>query len=35
MRKGGRRDALAIHPNVAQRIRAYLDASAMPTISTG
>ena len=23
MRKGGRRDALAIHPNVAQRIRAY------------
>jgi integrase/recombinase XerD len=26
VRKGGRRDALAIHPNVAQRIRAYLDA---------
>jgi integrase len=24
VRKGGRRDALAIHPNVAQRIRAYL-----------
>jgi hypothetical protein len=23
VRKGGRRDALAIHPNVAQRIRAY------------
>ena len=27
VRKGGRRDALAIHPNVAQRIRAYLDAA--------
>ena len=27
MRKGGRRDALAIHPNTAQRIRAYLDAA--------
>ena len=25
--KGGRRDALAIHPNVAQRIRAYLEAA--------
>jgi integrase/recombinase XerD len=28
VRKGGRRDALAIHPNVAQRIRAYLEAAA-------
>jgi integrase/recombinase XerD len=28
VRKGGRRDVLAIHPNVAQRIRAYLDAAA-------
>jgi integrase/recombinase XerD len=27
VRKGGRRDARAIHPNVAQRIRAYLDAA--------
>ena len=27
VRKGGRRDALAIHPNIAQRIRAYLDAA--------
>jgi integrase/recombinase XerD len=27
VRKGGRRDALAIHPNVAQRLRAYLDAA--------
>ena len=27
VRKGGRRDALAIHPNVAQRIRAYLGAA--------
>ena len=27
VRKGGRRDALAIHPNTAQRIRAYLDAA--------
>src|SRR6202789_1539817 len=27
VRKGGRRDALAIHPNVAQRIRAYLAAA--------
>lgn len=27
VRKGGRRDALAIHPNVAQRIRAYLTAA--------
>jgi integrase/recombinase XerD len=27
VRKGGRRDALAIHPNAAQRIRAYLDAA--------
>jgi integrase/recombinase XerD len=27
LRKGGRRDALAIHPNVAQRIRSYLDAA--------
>jgi integrase/recombinase XerD len=27
VRKGGRRDALAVHPNVAQRIRAYLDAA--------
>jgi len=27
VRKGGRRDALAIHPNVAQRIRVYLDAA--------
>jgi integrase/recombinase XerD len=27
VRKGGRRDALAIHPNVAQRIRAYLEAA--------
>ena len=24
-RKGGRRDALAIHPQAAQRIRAYLE----------
>jgi site-specific recombinase XerD len=32
VRKGGRCDALAIHPNVAQRIRAYLDhcGSIMP-----
>jgi site-specific recombinase XerD len=27
VRKGDRRDALAIHPNAAQRIRAYLDAA--------
>lgn len=27
VRKGGRRDALAIHPKTAQRIRAYLDAA--------
>jgi len=27
VRKGGRRDGLAIHPNTAQRIRAYLDAA--------
>ncbi len=27
VRKGGRRDALAIHPNVAQRIRAYFEAA--------
>lgn len=27
VRKGGRRDAIAIHPNIAQRIRAYLDAA--------
>jgi site-specific recombinase XerD len=27
VRKGGRRDALAIHPNTALRIRAYLDAA--------
>jgi integrase/recombinase XerD len=27
VRKGGRRDALAIHPNTAQRIRSYLDAA--------
>jgi site-specific recombinase XerD len=27
VRKGGRRDALAIHPNTAQRIGAYLDAA--------
>jgi integrase/recombinase XerD len=27
VRKGGRRDALAIQPNVAQPIRAYLDAA--------
>src|SRR5271170_339919 len=27
VRKGGRRDALAVHPNVAQRIRAYLEAA--------
>jgi integrase/recombinase XerD len=27
VRKGGRRDALAIHPLTAQRLRAYLDAS--------
>ena len=27
VRKGGRRDALAIHPNVAQRIGAYLEAA--------
>jgi site-specific recombinase XerD len=27
VRKGGRRDALAIHPNTAQRIRAYLEAA--------
>jgi integrase/recombinase XerD len=27
VRKGGRRDALAIHPNVAQRIRTYLGAA--------
>jgi integrase/recombinase XerD len=27
IRKGGRRDGLAIHPNTAQRTRAYLDAA--------
>lgn len=27
VRKGGRRDALAIHPNTAKRIRAYLEAA--------
>ena len=27
VRKGSRRDALAIHPNTAQRIRSYLDAA--------
>ena len=27
VRKGGRRDALAIHPQTAQRIRTYLDAA--------
>jgi integrase/recombinase XerD len=27
VRKGGRRDALAIHPNPAQRIRAYLEGA--------
>jgi site-specific recombinase XerD len=27
VRKGGRRDALAIHPNTAQRIRAYLEVA--------
>jgi integrase/recombinase XerD len=27
VRKGGKRDALATHPNVTQRIRAYLDAA--------
>jgi site-specific recombinase XerD len=27
VRKGGHRDALAIHPNTAQRIRAYLEAA--------
>lgn len=27
LRKGGRRDALAIHPNAVKRIRAYLDAA--------
>jgi integrase/recombinase XerD len=27
VRKGGRRDALAIHPNTAQNIRIYLDAA--------
>jgi len=27
VRKGGRRDALAIHPNVASRIRAYLEVA--------
>jgi integrase/recombinase XerD len=27
VRKGGRRDALDIHPDAAQRIRAYLDAA--------
>jgi integrase/recombinase XerD len=28
VRKGGRRDALAIHPKTAQRIRAYLDIAS-------
>jgi integrase/recombinase XerD len=27
VRKGGRRDAVAIHPNAPQLIRAYLDAA--------
>ena len=27
VRKGGRREALAIHPQAAQRLRAYLDAA--------
>lgn len=27
IRKGGRRDALAIHPNAVKRIQAYLDAA--------
>jgi integrase/recombinase XerD len=27
VRKGGRRDALAVHPQTAQRIRAYLEAA--------
>jgi integrase/recombinase XerD len=31
IRKGGRRDALAIHPKTAQRIRAYLDAAGHGT----
>ncbi len=33
VRKGGRRDALAIHPNVAQRIRAYLDGPMFRPLS--
>lgn len=31
VRKGGRRDALAIHPKTAQRIRAYLDMASHGT----
>jgi integrase/recombinase XerD len=34
MRKGGRRDALAINPQTAARLRAYLDAGGMRPIST-
>src|SRR5580704_7076193 len=34
MRKGGRRDALAINPQTAARLRAYLDAAGMaPTLT--
>jgi hypothetical protein len=29
--QGGRRDALAIHPQIAQRIRAYLDFAGHAT----
>jgi hypothetical protein len=35
MRKGGRRDALAINPQPAARIRAYLDAAGHARDSEG
>jgi hypothetical protein len=35
MRKGGRRDALAINPQTAARIRAYLDAAGHAGDSDG
>src|SRR5215211_545219 len=35
MRKGGRRDALAINPQTAARIRAYLDAAGHAADSDG
>jgi site-specific recombinase XerD len=34
-RKGGRRDALAINPQTAARLRAYLEAAGPPATATG